>query len=65
MNIHTDDKESLDMWELFKNLSVKDLENVYEKLGIQFDVYEYESQYYVDAKDVVAKLLEHGAARVM
>lgn len=53
------------MWELFKNLSVKDLENVYEKLGIQFDVYEYESQYYVDAKDVVAKLLEHGAARVM
>lgn len=53
------------MWELFKNLSVKDLKEVYGKLDINFDLYEYESQYYVDAKNVVAKLLEHGVAQLM
>lgn len=63
--MEANDKESLEMWELFKNLSVKDLKEVYGKLDINFDLYEYESQYYVDAKNVVAKLLEHGVAQLI
>lgn len=57
------DPQSLQMWSLFKDMSVKDLESVYKTLEIKFDEFECESQYYVHAKAVVASLLERGIAR--
>lgn len=57
------DPQSLQMWSLFKDMSVKDLESVYKTLGIKFDEFECESQYYVHAKPIVASLLERGIAR--
>lgn len=56
------DKDSIKMWEMFKDLSVRDLESVYKKLDIKYDFFEYESQYYLQAKEVVANLLKAGVA---
>ena len=59
------DAESLKMWDLFKNLSIKELVSVYEKLNIKYDIYESESQYYVLAKEYVNQLLNRGIARTL
>jgi arginyl-tRNA synthetase len=60
--MEANDSESIQMWEQFKELSVKELDSVYKSLGISFNVFECESQYYVQSKAVVADLLEKGIA---
>ncbi|CAF0949121.1 unnamed protein product [Brachionus calyciflorus] len=54
--------KSLKMWNLFKDLSIKELVSVYKNLNIKFDVYESESEYYEKAKQKVQQLLKIGLA---
>jgi arginyl-tRNA synthetase len=56
-------EETLKMWKLFKDLSVNELERVYDKLGIKFDSYEAESQYYEAGKDWVKILCDKNVAQ--
>lgn len=55
--------ESLKMWDLFRNLSIKELVQVYDKLNIKYDMYESESQYYILAREYVNQLLSKGIAQ--
>lgn len=51
------------MWSLFKDLSIEELKIVYKNLNIEFDSYEFESQYYEQAKEWVKRMCEHGIAK--
>lgn len=51
------------MWKLFKDLSVKELEQVYKSLNIKFDSYEAESQYYEAGKKLVKILCDQNIAK--
>jgi arginyl-tRNA synthetase len=55
--------ESLKMWQSFKDLSINELIQIYEKLNIKFDIYESESEYYLLAKEYVQHLLNKGIAK--
>jgi arginyl-tRNA synthetase len=51
-------EEEVKLWERFKNLSLKEFENVYTRLGVKFDSYAGES-FYLDKMDrVVNELTE-------
>lgn len=51
------DKENKKLWELFKDLSLKEFDEIYELLGIGFDVISGESKYNGKMQEVI-KLLE-------
>ena len=52
------DKKSLMLWKLFKEYSLEEFENIYKRLGIEFDVYDAESNYNRKMKDVIKDLKE-------
>ncbi len=52
------DKETTDLWRNFKKLSINELDKIYDKLGIEFDVFSGESEY--DKKtDFIVKELKN------
>lgn len=50
------DKETLMLWKIFRNLSLKEFKKIYEKLGIKFDVYSGESETVSKTKDIIKEL---------
>lgn len=51
------DSEALELWRWFYDISMKEFERVYKRLGVKFDYYTGES-FYNDKMDVVVKELE-------
>ena len=51
------DKEATELWEIFKELSLKEFNNIYSLLGVDFDSWDGES-FYNDKMDVVVNELE-------
>ncbi len=51
------DKEAIELWKRFKDLSLKEFNNIYNILGVDFDSWAGES-FYNDKMDVVVKELE-------
>lgn len=50
-------KLDLENWKTIRELTVQELENVYQRLGIQFDAYHWESDYnYLAIKDLMTSL---------
>jgi len=56
LKLEQGDKENLDLWEQFKNISLKDFEKIYSQLGIKFDLYLGESMYNEKMKEVIQML---------
>ena len=54
------DKEALELWKKFRELSLKDFEKIYKLLNIKFDVYSGESMYNEEMKKVLKELDEKG-----
>ena len=54
------DKEVLALWKKLNNWVYRGFDETYEKLGIRFDVVDYESQLYEEGKRVVLEGLEKG-----
>lgn len=51
------DKEAISLWKWFYDISIKEFERVYEKLGVKFDYYTGES-FYNDKMDAVVEELK-------
>lgn len=51
------DREALDLWQWFKDISLKEFERIYDMLDIKFDSYAGES-FYNDKMDAIIKELE-------
>jgi arginyl-tRNA synthetase len=54
------DKETVELWQKMKDWTVEGMKETYERTGISFDQYYYESQTYLLGKDEVLKGLEQG-----
>lgn len=52
------DEESLALWKKFRDLSLVEFTEIYERLGIEFDYYQGES-FYNDKTDKIIELLEN------
>ena len=57
------DEENLTLWKHFIEVSLKEFDSVYQRLGIQFDVVLGESFYNNELPGVVESLLEHEIAK--
>lgn len=56
------DGENRELWEKFKELSLAEIEKIYEKLDITFDTYLGEAYFEKDAKKLAERLLREGIA---
>lgn len=56
------DKENRNLWEWFKNESLKEFEKIYELLGVRFDTYTGESFFQDVLKPLVTDLKDNGIA---
>ncbi len=52
------DKEALELWQWFKDISLKEFQKVYDRLDITFDSYQGESYYNDKMQPVVDELIE-------
>jgi len=57
------DKELLNLWKKFRDLSVKSFKKVYERLGINFDIYLGESYFLKEVESVINEAIEKGIAK--
>ncbi|MEM3411824.1 MAG: arginine--tRNA ligase [archaeon] len=51
------DLENKKMWNLFRQKTIEDLEKVYERLGVKFDIFEGESSVAEKAKEIISEAL--------
>jgi arginyl-tRNA synthetase len=61
--LHEGDKENYALWQEFIKVSLDEYNNVYGRLGVDFDTYYGESHYHDMMPGVVEELLEKGIAR--
>jgi arginyl-tRNA synthetase len=54
------DPETLELWQKMKDWTVEGMKETYQRTGVSFDQYYYESQTYLLGKDVALKGLEEG-----
>ncbi len=54
------DEETVELWKLMNSWAYGGFEETYEKLGINFDKYYYESEYYKDGKDIIMTAYNKG-----
>eukprot|EP01129_Flabellula_baltica_P010325 TRINITY_DN4355_c0_g2_i2.p1 TRINITY_DN4355_c0_g2~~TRINITY_DN4355_c0_g2_i2.p1 ORF type:complete len:599 (-),score=169.18 TRINITY_DN4355_c0_g2_i2:13-1809(-) len=54
------DEEVRDLWKMMNDWVFKGFNETYKTLGIEFDVYQYESQVYQAGKDIIIKGFEDG-----
>ncbi len=58
------DKENLKLWEMFKELSIREFERIYRILDVHFDTYEFESESAKAIDEVVKKLKQKKLLKV-
>ena len=61
--LEQDDKKLVKLWREFSNLSVKEFDKTYKRLGVKFDTYMGESYFAADAGGEVKEALKMGLAR--
>ena len=57
------DKSLTSLWKKTRRWCLEEFENIYKRLGIEFDVYFYESEVEKDGKAMVEDLLKKGVAK--
>lgn len=54
------DEENNNLWEWFRDVSIKELDRIYKELGVSFDEYLGERMYLDDARDLIEEGLKRG-----
>ncbi|MEQ2211844.1 hypothetical protein XENOCAPTIV_018341 [Xenoophorus captivus] len=50
------ESQAMSLWQQFREITVKEYQHIYKRLGIHFDVYSGESFYQVQTQEVVREL---------
>ncbi|MCK4259783.1 MAG: arginine--tRNA ligase [Halanaerobiales bacterium] len=58
--LEKDDPDAKKLWKYFRQITIEDLIEVYERMGIEFDEYSGESFYFKKAEEVANRLEEMG-----
>ncbi|MBI2063198.1 MAG: arginine--tRNA ligase [Candidatus Yanofskybacteria bacterium] len=62
--LEASDKENHKLWEWFRKLSIKEFENIYKTLGVNFDIWLGESNFEKDLKPLVNDLRKREIAEI-
>lgn len=62
--LESGDSEAKELWQHFKDISLKEFQKIYDLLGIHFDAFIGESFYNTMVEDTITRIKEKGLARV-
>ncbi|MEP9410297.1 MAG: arginine--tRNA ligase [Candidatus Brocadia sp.] len=62
--LESGDSEAKELWQYFKDISLKEFQKIYDMLGIHFDAFIGESFYNTMVEDTIMRIKEKGLARV-
>ncbi|MCL1927257.1 MAG: arginine--tRNA ligase [Treponema sp.] len=54
------DKETVDLWKKMNNWTIEGMKKTYERTGVSFDQYYFESETYLKGKEEIGKALDKG-----
>ncbi|XP_028997523.1 probable arginine--tRNA ligase, mitochondrial [Betta splendens] len=60
LRMEQNESRAMSLWQQFRDITVKEYRHVYERLGMQFDIYSGESCHRGDAQEVVQQLQSRG-----
>ncbi len=62
--LESGNKEYLEIWQMFKDISMREYDSTYKRLGIEFDVWDGESKYTDKMPAIVEELREKGLLKI-
>jgi len=62
-NLYEGDKKTLDVWKMTREWSLEEFNRIYQELGVNFDIFLYESEVKDEGTKIARELLDKGVAK--
>ncbi len=62
-NLYEEDKRTMDIWKITREWSLEEFNRIYSELGVNFDIFLYESEVKDEGTKIAGELLEKGVAK--
>ena len=62
-NLYEGDKKTLDVWKMTRDWSLEEFNRIYQELGVNFDIFLYESEVKDEGTKIAHELLDKGVAK--
>jgi arginyl-tRNA synthetase len=62
-NLYEGDKRTMDIWNMTREWSLEEFNRIYKELGVNFDIFLYESQVKDEGTKIARELLDKGVAK--
>ncbi|NMC77436.1 MAG: arginine--tRNA ligase [Candidatus Methanofastidiosa archaeon] len=62
-NLYEGDKRTIDVWQMTKEWSLEEFNRIYQELGVNFDIFLYESEVKDEGTKIAKELLDKGVAK--
>ena len=62
-NLYEEDKRTMDVWNTTREWSLEEFNRIYKELGVNFDIFLYESEVKNEGTKIARELLEKGVAK--
>ncbi len=62
-NLYSGDKKTIDVWQMTREWSLEEFNRIYKELGVNFDIFLYESEVKDEGTKIAKELLDKGVAK--
>jgi len=62
-NLYEEDKRTMDVWKMTREWSLEEFNRIYQELGVNFDIFLYESEVKDEGTKIARELFEKGIAK--
>ena len=62
-NLYDEDKRTMDVWNMTREWSLEEFNRIYQELGVNFDIFLYESEVKDEGTKIARELLDKGIAK--
>ncbi|KYC44774.1 MAG: Arginine--tRNA ligase [Candidatus Methanofastidiosum methylothiophilum] len=62
-NLYEEDKRTMDVWRMTREWSLEEFNRIYKELGVNFDIFFYESEVKDEGTKIAKELLDKGVAK--
>lgn len=62
-NLYDEDKRTMDIWNMTRDWSLQEFNRIYQELGVNFDIFLYESEVKDEGTKIARELLDKGIAK--
>jgi len=62
-NLYEEDKRTMDVWNMTREWSLEEFNRIYKELGVNFDIFLYESEVKNEGTKIARELLDKGVAK--